>query len=291
MVMYRSAGALAMRHPYVRYARMASTAWRYRKPAAKATRLAARVIQRAWRHRKGRMRKRQKRENFSPVNIGKPAGQAICKRSLLSLNGLSQMSSKTMTSLDISQIDRGTIDLNDRARNVIYMAGFKICMEVMNMKAVPMYFNLAFVSPKNSNQTSASGATLELKGFWRDTSTGREINFPGGLSPRPDSLTFRCTNINTDRFTILRHTRYTLGPNDGTSTGFNALSGKNYMSVKKWIKIRRYMTYEDDNNTARNPVWMCMWCSAYGEDEGVAPAADSVRFNYRIVRYFREPKD
>jgi len=182
-----------------------------------------------------------------------------------------------MTNIDSTT--NNTISL--RQRDIINVRGFKICMEVTNKGAVPLYFNVAVIAPKDG------AAGVNTVDFFRSSATERARDFSTDLT----SLEYHCLPINTDRYTVLKHKRYRLlsGP---TGSDYIANSGKNYMNLDWYIPLKRQVRFNngDGGSPESGKVYFVYWGSGFGQNGGVIQGNADMEITERIVTYFREPR-
>lgn len=180
--------------------------------------------------------------------------------------------------LDIAQ---GT-EVNQRLRNCINVIGVRIIAEIKNRSADPLLLNLAIIASKGT-----SG--VETQDFFRDHATERAVDFGTALS----SIEFHHLPINTDKYTVLRHKRYTLMP--GASGGTNIITnqGKSWMTINWWQPIRRQVRYDTSN--ANNPedgnVTFVYWADKFESASGTTTSTNQFAIAYRQVVHFKEIGD
>lgn len=230
---------------------------------------------------KRRLQRAAKRRRFAPSNLGHPAGADTAKRHQASNLDSSPRSDRTIYDFNVTLVPKTTTNVIDqRQRDLINMRGVKICMEVTNNTADPLYFNLAVISPRNKAAVVVSNTN-----FFRANVASRAVNFD---STSLNGLDYACRPINTDEFIVLRHWRYTLIGTDNTS-GTVAMSGKNTRVIMKYVPIKRQIRYDSSSNPINGNVFVVYWAAKYASPSGVSPVANQYNTTQELITYFREP--
>lgn len=264
--------ALAAYHPYAKRARTAYTVGKTLYANRGRIKWAAKKIGRAWRARKKR------KAQFSRKNIGEPIGSSNAKADLVVNVIPGQFDSRTLITHNLTEIPEGTTT-DTRIRKIINLRGFKICAEFSNTQTIPLYLNVAVLSPKQKS-------TVDGNDFFRDDGSddNRAQNFS---SITLNSLQFHCLPINTDDYIILKHRRYKLNPVPNGTT-FAAQNGKNYMNIDWWIPLKRQLRYDTLSGGPENgTVHLVYWCARFGDNlSGVQ--TNACQRTVRATAYFRE---
>ena len=278
-----SAGMRYRSNPYITAARMAYT---YRKPIYRGAKRVGRALYRAAKKRKYRV-----------SNVGQRIGTATAK-TYETQYGQVNSPTRELNAYDMCFLPKTSSqnDANNRQRGLVNMRGFKVCMEIVNKSAVPMYLNLAVISPTGKN----NGFTVNNAGqdseaifakFFRDqgTSNDRYKNFSSALS----ALELRCLPINTDEWTVLKHKRMLLGrvPEELPGTGTLFTQRANFKTFEFYKRISRQIMYDSGSGTsAEQPVYLVWWADQWGTPGGGAQQ-DIIDYNLRVIKYFKEPKN
>ena len=166
--------------------------------------------------------------------------------------------------------------IDGRERHNIQLSGIKILGEFQNVINEPLYLNVAVVHVRDlTNQPEHE--------FFRHDGTVRAIDFGNELS----SLEFHFSNLNTDKYGVLKHGRYRL--NAGNST---EASGRTYMNLNWYIPIKRSIQYDGDAGASVDPgsnIYLLYWCDIFNTvaDAGVSPAALNTQF--KVKAYHHDP--
>lgn len=236
---------------------------------------AAKVIGRAWRKRRP-VRRRQ-----GMGRIGNNRGRAIAKRTqpatFTNLSG----STRTLYERDLTDISKTTTnEINARQRDTCFVSGVKICMELKNLRSIPLLFNYAVVFDKRGNDQTT---VLDTTDFFRAMdSDDRSTDFSIVLR----SNEFHCLPLNTDRFTVLTHQRMRLGP-VSTSSQFTTENNTNYRFIEKWVKLGKNLSWNDGH--CQSKIWFIMWADNMLNGSGTAAQTNQFQCDAKFVTYFREP--
>lgn len=266
----------AMAHPAYRYG---SLAYRYGPTAFKYGSRAVR-----WAYKRYQKKKRKKGPaKKARQSIGEQIGTSSCKNRIQSLDSaFSSRSTRTLYIEDLCNIPHTPGEKNQRERNIINIRGFKICMAVKNNNNIPLYLNVALLSPKNQG-----GITVE--NFWRSNGEERGQDF----SSNQPSLAYHCLNINTDKFYILKHKRYRLAhDNPAGGTLFQDNKGNSFMNLDWYVKLKRQIRYDrtDTSLPIDGAVYLVYYADGWTASQGSAPVANAFEVMQRHITYFRESK-
>ncbi len=270
----RGARLATLTVPQYRYARMAM---RYGPTAARA---GGRIAKWAYRRYKTGRRSgysRAKRGRFSKTRIGEVVGSSNSKPRIQVRNSLAlSRASRTLYSENLTVTDQGG-NRNERERGVINCRGFRICMAIRNNISEPLYVNVAVVSPKNAGEITSAN-------FFRASGQSRGSDFDNSKT----GLEFHCLPLNTDKFAILKHKRYRLNNEESGSN----ITGKNYMNIDWYIKLKRQLRYDDTTTTSPidGAVYLLYWCDRFfGQDSNI-PVGASMSTMERHIMYFHDTK-
>lgn len=239
---------------------------------------AAKVIQRMVRSRRNRNSYVNKRREA----VGHAVSEIPAKATRLRTDGYQQFTENQLHAVDPLAIDRRDNSalylLNQRDRDVIYLAGFKFCMTFNVNKG--LYLNVALVSAKHRATIS------DIDWFRNYTGTARAKNFNS-----TDLTTHErhCLPINTDDYTVHWHQRWIqFGGNASTLPNRN-----NPTEIQKWVPINRQIRFDSETNTsAETQFRLVWWAGSPGLDQTASQVAnpDAFRLDYNIVTVFREPE-
>lgn len=279
LVTYGSVNRLARRasyaHPYGKYVRAGVRVYNTGRAFAPYAKAAISSF-RSYRKRKAFANARKKKR--VRYSLGNRIGHATAKRNEEEIGATATMNTKTLYSQRLIQIQRTgtTDDLEKRQRDIVNMRGVKICFWVRNTDSVnnkPMFFNWAIIVPKNDDSNSSTIATND---FFRGTGGQRSQTFATSLS----FLDLRCLPINADKYRILHHKRMFI------TSDLNE-SNKGERLWEQYIPINRQIVFDSETDFPRKNLYMVWWCS--NSTNSTTGALGEYR--WRIVRYFKEPKN
>lgn len=275
----RAASRAALTNPYARAGYMA---YKYGPTALRAATKIAK-----WGYR--RFRRSRKRRRTNP-NVGKRArtkfgeriGTSVAKRVLPTgqTPNFDLYDTRTQYRFSCLTLSQGTA-LDERLRFIIQARGVKISFYCKNFSSNNLFFNIAVVTRKDNPSLMPS-----TEKWWRSNMQVRGFDFDVANAP----MTFHHASINTDRYMIHKHKRYTL----------NALTSSNgsssWVHRKFYIKLNRQIEYENvpDGNTTeptQDNLYLIWWADREDATINSAPLIDQFRFGHRTVFYFREPKN
>lgn len=225
-------------------------------------------------------------------NVGHRVGASNCKRRLILQGGWQAYPKATLNQTNLTQIGAvGTTpgDLDNRQRNLVNLRGFRFDFELRNKLVYACYCNIAVVSPKDND------SIIDNDFFRANGSDERAINFTDG---RAESAVFmHMAAINTDKYNVLMHHRFTLGGRQDGSGGSDPAfqsSGTltSYRRYHKYLPVNRQIRF--DNNTSIQPesgnCYLIWWFNRMGESATIVPEtpANTCDFGVRAVTYFRD---
>lgn len=231
-----------------------------------------------------------KKAKFSTRNIGEPVGTATTKTAVTTnqVIGVDVDTNSIYTDV-LDNLAKG-IEIDERLRGIVNCRGFKLEFEWRNKLQTPLLMNIAVLAPKDGVDT---GIAIPNEDFFRSYEAIRAVNF----DPFMSSLELHMNAINTDKYTVLRHKRFTLAadrqevdPEAAVNTWQG--SGKSYRLQRWYIKLNRQLRFDDSSPVPRSGrVYLVFWCSVLGAPFGSGVVQDAVALKSRAVMYFREPKN
>lgn len=216
---------------------------------------------------------------------GNRPGFARCKTTArLDDRSIVSYSSRSLQQWNIFQIGAGG-NIDDRQRDIVNVRGLKICLEIQNTTAVPIWIRMAIVIPKGSS-------TVSTTDFFRGYADARGTDFTVGSATGLNSNDLRCLPLNPDVMDIVwQHKIFLVGNTDTPSNEtINFQWGSNYKTVDKYIPIKRQLLYDGStiSPNGRTPVFI-MWGVNIIGNQGAA-VANAYRMFKRFIIYWKEPK-
>jgi hypothetical protein len=181
------------------------------------------------------------------------------------------------------QIPRTTtgFSLNERSRDIIYLAGIKLCLQFTNISSDDLYLNVALVSTKSRGE-------LNTTDFFRCyDGTARQIDFDSGTLSAMDR---HCLPINSDEINVHWHERQFLKFNSNGS----ATSPKDRVktsSIEKYIPIKRQIRFEGSGTDSETRFYLCHWTGLAGATIAASssPVANTYGLDFKMIGYYKEP--
>lgn len=230
-----------------------------------------------------------KKKKFSTTNVGFHKRDSACGKSV----EISKVQQAYVTrainvtgqaGINVTAIPAQTSMTDDehaREKDRIIYKGFKYELQLRNDEAgVPMTVNIAVLCPLHSIVAPTVFDFLRAP----NNLFGRGRDFTTGLN----NYEMHRSAINTDKYTVLLHKRYVVGPQRSSNIPFMNESSKNYIQLKKYVRINRQLRYESD--VCSTPIFFLMWLDKYqcvaGTPSTTGLATDAMFL--RITAYFNE---
>lgn len=243
---------------------------------------AARFIQKATRKKfKSKFKSISKR-----YQVGEAPGTDLTKKTQYKTDGAIQHATNTFYAEEAVQIARQqnfVYSLGYRMRDVVYLSGIKVCVNVVNNHPTSnwLYFNLALVSAKNRGSVDSSDW---FRGYQGDA---RSVDFTSGTLT---SLDRHCLPINTDEWVVHTHERrlITFGGTEDESQGKKVAKVWQY---EKYIPINRQIRFEGDGVAPETKFALVHYAGEMGNTKAAAavPVANAYSVEMKIINVFREP--
>lgn len=208
--------------------------------------------------------------------IGERPGTSSAKRA--GITDDRTIATRTLYDVQLLNLGKGQ-NIDNRERNVVNFRGVKCCLSFVNKAATVngqhLYVNYAVVTPKASDDKIG----IDMANFFRGTGVDRGVDFGIGLS----ALEFRCLNINTDKWDILKHKRIQLAP-------YSSNEGANCRTSEFYLPVNRQIRYQTDGQLpVAKQLFLIYWCD-YQDTPATTAAANNVcDVQLRVVKYFKEP--
>lgn len=207
------------------------------------------------------------------AKFGEPPGQELSKR--VNQDYLGGNLGNVVYTMSAATPNRGD-QIDQRQRDVVLMKGLKFCANFRRNLSGPasILVNFAIVSRKDDVDSNSNvGSRL-----FRSHNNQRAVDFNENLF----SLRRHCDSINTDKYYVWTHRRFTLEQQDGNGNGEKMIKG--------YIPINRQLRFDPSNfpNAEMLFIW---WCGLGNEENNpVSPTVQSF-MNTNIVSstYFDEP--
>lgn len=138
----------------------------------------------------------------------------------------------------------------------LFVSGIKLCWDFQNLR--------------DDQAQHVHFAILQYKGFQTSTTSWNEDFFTDNYSPGqrfsgfpPPSADYNmrldCDGINSTKFNILTHKKFTLDPNDGVNTLFSTAklsNGRWKKRLRMWIPLKKRIMFENPSSTVPTKPWI-----------------------------------
>ena len=251
------------------------------------------MVAAAYRWHKRRQALRQKKRQFTLVDVPQPGTNTAKKHKGQYTNFVNQnFESRVLHTepdvIDIpydNQPNTTGNSLNTRNRMTVNLRGIKICFHMINLTHEHLTFHFAIVhNRRNNNEPSTTD-------FYRnDGRIGNERSIP--FSAELTGMDHHCLNLNTDKWTVIKHYKFHVHRNANTGTQYNEHM-KNFVHFEKYLKLNKQIRFDDlAGATDYSPKLQIL----HWADSCVSPAnATSVNNAYSLgintITYFRDPKN
>lgn len=215
--------------------------------------------------------------------VGMRPGSGLTKKyPIRNQTSLVNKATRTLYSVDVTDIAKqSTEQINRRDRDIVNLRGFKWCQEWRNILNTPLLCNWAVVTPRK-------GDIVETADFFRAANEDARVAAFGTARSSNES---HCLPINSDAYVVHAHKRFILGPANGqTNTSWYFPNHKNYIQLKKYVKINRQIRFEDTSTPTTRGVFVVYWMDQTLQPGGAAAVANCAQELTTCVSYFREPK-
>ena len=237
---------------------------------------AARRIQRAFRKR--RATKKRKLNTGAASRVGEAPRVFNSKREQNSSITNVLQDTRTLYQWELTQLAAGTNREDQRSRHLINCKGFQIAFHVFNLHNEPFYLNIAVIAPKHSNE-------LTIIDFFRGVDGARGNDFDTSLS----ALEMHFHPINTDKYTILKHDRTTVGPRVD-SNSYNSDTGfASYITRNFWIPVKRQLRYDNTLGTScTTPIFLVYWMDFCRSVPNAGVANDLISVSHMNTMFYTD---
>lgn len=273
--------------PYKRYAIKALGYTPYARPIKKARlayKLAAGVYNN--RHRIARaarvIRRAYKSYQARKAKIGERPGTSASSRHENYQNA--NFSTRALHSDELILLNRNTTSnqIDQRERDTAVIKGIKICIQLRNFESAPLFCNVAVIHPKTE---LGVGNDIPVDEFFRAYGQARSQDFSTSLDP----MSLHCLPINSDKYVVLRHKRFMIGPAAGFSTGATRTPVR---LIDMYVQLNRQIRYTGNSaiDLEEGQVYLAYWFDNPDSTAGSPAVASAIRVNRRYVVYFKNPR-
>lgn len=232
-------------------------------------------------HRMRSKRARHKKDMFGAHNFGKPVNSSNCKTFLFdsASQATQTWDTRTLYNFEIVGIGQG-FGSSERLRNIVNLRGVKASATYLNFAPQPIVLHFALIKPK-------SQFTVSTTDFFRaeNNNNTRQESFTNSRSGNE----LANLHINADQYVVLYHVRIPINTNSNQGTG-----GNTWGKFEHYKPIKRQLAFDDTTanpTNAVNRLYWCFWYDRITEPPGAVPVQNELNMQFRIVTYWREPKN
>lgn len=224
----------------------------------------------------------RKRKRQTMNRVGDRVGTSTAKKAATQVGTI--ISTKQLYQLQLLNLTKmnpagDTAITTQRRLDVVNFRGIKFCIHFRNLlSSTPLHVHVAVVSPKAAD---GSLATLPLDEFFRSNgeTNDRSVTFSTALS----GMDMRCLPINTDKYLVHKHKRMIVAPNTSTE-------GRASRYMEWYMKVHRQIRYKNDTDDPEGKnMYLLVWCTNAEETGGAAGIGTALKYDVRLVKYFRNP--
>lgn len=214
---------------------------------------------------------------------------STCKSAIIDDGStINPANSRTLYNKPITVIGQGDAR-NQRERDICWIKGFRLRMTFHNRTLIPQTCNVAIVCPKDPfpDENVPSLNTFNDAEFFSNLGVAaRSGLFANNLL---NSLEWGQLPINTDKHSIIWHTRFKLGV-QGTGENFSSGELKNYRYLSRYVKVGKKVAYVTSAAlSCESPMYLLIWTAPFNEQAGPVTTA-CMNWTSHIVTYFGDPK-
>lgn len=220
-------------------------------------------------------RMRRNKDQFTMSELGRQAGHQESKRNNRESTPTT-IKNKQLYSEDLIRVEKDVSNnenITKRQRDTILHKGVKVCFSCKNIRKEAVFLNWAIVCPKAVNATSATD-------LLRGDDTERYLT----IGTSNTFMDLRCAPINTDRYNVIMHKRYTIKPDSDKSA--TSTEGADLVMIEKYIKTNRQLFFNGDTATPLTNLYMVYWVDYYASPG--AAQADTAECTFKFINYFKE---
>lgn len=192
---------------------------------------------------------------------------------------------------DLLQIPEEVNGFDDRyrERKVIKISGIHFCFQFRNDLETPVYFHYAIM-----NEKACLPQTNFNADFFRDHGKADQrntdfVNPNSGLT----ALELHCLPINTDKWNVLTHKKYRVGPKDPNlpvgQGAYNFMGKNNYFDREFYLPLNRQIRFDGSGSAAKNtdPLYLVHWCDQIDSSKTATAVTHAYNLRKKIVVFWR----
>ncbi|AXH77887.1 MAG: capsid protein [Tethyvirus abatis] len=223
---------------------------------------------------------RRYKKRRAVMRIGDRVGSSTAKSCSINRIGFNNEDTRKLYQFQLWNIVKGQA-IDNRERDIVNLRGYRFNCEFVNrFNTAPLQGHICVLVPK------ALTPTISTTDFFRAHKDSRAEDFNVGRT----SIEFMKWPVNTDKYHILMHHRFTLAPSNA-SEPYNTMGPKNWYSYSRYLPIKRQIRYDGSSNADNTMnISLCYWFDYFGQTAGATSAVNAVGIGHDVTAYFREPK-
>lgn len=186
---------------------------------------------------------------------------------------------------DVTQIAKGS-NPSERLYDVMNLRGVTIMLyaEISKTNYIsPVTVTVALLAPKDTGTPGLIAST----NFFRGNNDTRSLDFTNEVA----GLGIHTLAINTDDYHVVYHKRILMGLSNVAQDPSAAIAEK-HRYMKRYVKIARQVRYNtDDDNATDGRLYFVMYCDNVNRISDNAFEANLVKRSFRVITWFRDPKN
>jgi len=227
--------------------------------------------------RVGRPRPSLTKTRFAREAVGEPVGTSNTKMFQSSVSGL--IGTRVLNNMTLTACSQGTA-INQRLRDVINCRGFSVKGLLRSTTTSPeiLTCNIAVVCQKDPSVTGLATVDEFFRNCGDPTDLTRGLDFSDSRS----SIEFSSFPLNTDKFTVMKHERFCLGP---PAAGMDIY----FKNIDWWIPLNRQITYKGGAvGDTNDQLLVLFWFDILGALSTSTTLANKCFVQMTAITHFRE---
>lgn len=229
------------------------------------------------------------------ARVGLPMrSKAIDKRLNTNSATYTLQATRTLNWQDIFSNCFQGVELQQRERAAVNLVGFSINLVYSNLLTSALYVNVAILHTKDQNYVE----NVPQTSFFRsDGNAGGGATAADGRDSRTRDFSTSCTAeqlhrlpINTDKFNVLAHKRFSLMRDNSGTAGWNNTQGRAYNFRNFWVPIKRRVVFDSvTSGTPTDDRFLLMWWYDVPNTAAAGASVPSaVTSSSHVIAYFKD---
>lgn len=240
-----------------------------------------------------RSRNRYLRRLNRRQNVGLPYRRVKNKREVVidqEFASNTQVAS-TLYSRDISAVPLSSSNRNTREYFEIALQGVLIDVQLHNNDSAPHLVRMWVISHRGDDTLSSpldqENSPVPTENFYKGQQGNRSVDYNGVSRGFTNHSTH---TINTDVWNVLWSTKFMLSSNGDNVNGYGDNTFPNYKLVKKYIPIKRNLTYDNDSPVSVATAGRIFFVFDHVSMQKTASGTEgaNMKFGFKAQMFFRD---